>query len=707
VTGTGQGGHTATGTGGLTGGGQGGVTGGGLGGATGGGLGGVTGGGTGGVTGGGTGGVTGGATGGTPGRSCPVASPDVISDFEEGFGVMVKQGGRTGYWATYNDSADPQNQTPAKPPVAMSDQIAVEPSGACMMSAFHSSASQQTHYVGFGAQFHPNMPDTTSNVGDPYDVSQWDGITFRAKTGGGPASQPVFVEILTKETQPSTAGGTATVQAIDLYNNRGFIANVGSATYQQFYIPFGAMIPRSLPEASTCGAMTSGGPKCQAPRFVPTDALAIQFSFYGMADTPGLPRPTTVGSYNMFIDDVAFYHRSASTPDLPALPSNGGAHPITAAGNLNARCKAPMGANGLLLAQAYANWKSKFVVADSGGFKVIRPENGNDTVSEGIGYGMLIAVYMDDKPLFDGLYTYWKAHIATNGLMTWCIPAGSGSCSASGGTATDADGDAAFAMLMASKQWTGGTYAADATTLMHGVLAADMSGTYIKAGSNYSATGITNPSYFSPAWYRAFSRADTANSSAWTGLANGAFTLLNAISGSSSNGLYPAWCQNNCASPASNGASTDMIYQYDSHRIPWRMGTDYCWNGTAAAKTYVDKTSAFFSSPSHGGGGVGRLVDLYNLDGTDYTTGQARNSASIIGTSAVGAMASAGTNTAYATYLNDAYQFVLDISNRGTINDRAASEITPATKTSYSYFNGTVGMLTLLTMTGNLQDWTQ
>ena len=61
------------------------------------------------------------------------------------------------------------------------------------------------------------------------------------------------------------------------------------------------------------------------------------------------------------------------------------------------------GSNGRLLGLAYDNWKKRFVVADSGGFKVIRPENGNDTVSEGIAYGMLIAVYLDDKALFDGL----------------------------------------------------------------------------------------------------------------------------------------------------------------------------------------------------------------------------------------------------------------------------------------------------------------
>ena len=359
----------------------------------------------------------------------------------------------------------------------------------------------------------------------PYDVSKWDGITFRAKTGGGPTSQPVFVEILTKETQPTTAGGTATVQAVDLYNNRGFMATIASTTYQQFFVPFGALIPRSLPAAGSGGNACPAGSSAEVPgaEVRPGERAGIQFSWYGPMDTPGFLTPSPVGSYNVLIDDVAFYKRSAlpsGMSDLPALPSSGGAHPLTDNPTINSRCTKPTGANPRLLALAYDNWKKRFVVADSGGFKVIRPENGNDTVSEGIAYGMMIAVYLDDKPLFDGLYTYWKAHVATNGLMTWCIPAGGGSCSASGGTATDADEDAAFAMLMASKQWPSGGYAGTATTLINAVMSTDMSGSYIKAGSNYSASQITNPSYFAPAFYRVFGMEPA--------LADNSYTLLNA-----------------------------------------------------------------------------------------------------------------------------------------------------------------------------------
>ncbi len=45
-------------------------------------------------------------------------------------------------------------------------------------------------------------------------------------------------------------------------------------------------------------------------------------------DTPGFLTPSPVGSYNVLIDDVAFYKRSAlpsGMSDLPALPNTAGA----------------------------------------------------------------------------------------------------------------------------------------------------------------------------------------------------------------------------------------------------------------------------------------------------------------------------------------------------------------------------------------------
>jgi endoglucanase len=133
------------------------------------------------------------------------------------------------------------------------------------------------------------------------------------------------------------------------------------------------------------------------------------------------------------------------------------------------------------------------------------------------------------------------------------------------------------------------------------------------------------------------------------------------------------------------------VYQYDAHRIPWRIGIDYCWNGGADAKTYLGKTSGFFQSQT--AAGIAKLPDILNLDGSAGPS-PAPNSSSIIGTAAVGAMSDA----AYKTFLDDAYQSIFDQTTRGTM-----APVDTAGKTPYSYYNATVGLLTLLTMTGNFK----
>jgi endo-1,4-beta-D-glucanase Y len=364
-------------------------------------------------------------------------------------------------------------------------------------------------------------------------------------------------------------------------------------------------------------------------------------------------------------------------------------------------CKMPTGpsTDAKFLVPAYNAWKASMV----SGNKVIRPENGNDTVSEGIAYGMLIAVNMNDQTLFDSLYSYWHGNVAAGNLMTWCIPAGSGSCNASGGgSATDADEDAAFALLQADKAW-GSTGSNNYKSLAMGMISdiwtndIDSGGTNLpKGGSHYtspsgtSGLGITNPSYFAPAYYTAFKAAGDSHD--WAAVNSAVYTALGKLAGS--NGLVPAWCGSSCTVPATNGGANDMIYQYDSHRVPMRIGLDYCFNGTADAKTYVGKTTTFFATNAFAGkDGIGRIYDIYNLNGSQLT-GTPNNSASILGTAAVGAMADGSQQT----FLNDAYQGVFDLVTRSTLSTLPTS--TPQT-TPYSYYNATVGMLTLLMMTGN------
>jgi endo-1,4-beta-D-glucanase Y len=335
---------------------------------------------------------------------------------------------------------------------------------------------------------------------------------------------------------------------------------------------------------------------------------------------------------------------------------------------------------------AYTNWKAAFF----DGTKVIRPENGNDTVSEGIGYGMLIGVFMDDQPMFDTLWGYAKSHFDGKGLMTWCIPSGgSGSCSGSG-SATDGDEDMAYALLMASKQWSGGTYASDASTLISNIFKGEVNGNILEGGDGFNNANELDPSYFAPSYYRAFAAVDSGHD--WMGVLSECYSILSNAQGS--DGLVPNWV-NTSGAGISNVDSTHGIYfGYDACRIPFRIGLDVCLNGSSApaeAQNYVRLISSFYASKSTATSLAG-INDGYTTTGgvppyMTYAAGMA-----FLGPAGVGAMAAG----------NDALRDVSYLYMK--------SETTgPQMKVSgtFSYFNASWGVLTLMAMSGNFWDMTQ
>jgi endo-1,4-beta-D-glucanase Y len=632
-------------------------------------------------------------------------------------GDLVPQGGRTGWWYVFSDPSTGGTLLPAAnatgPIVtvaAPADDTKLATGDTCNKFALYSKSAGHPMYSGVGATF---IPNATSKL--PFNLTAYDGIQFDIKNVSG--NQPLYLEMLTEETQPTTLGGSLAVSAnptVAINNNRGYyltgaggtVSNTSTAlpgTMSTVYVPFSLLIPRHFPTLTTCGT-----DNCQAPAFDPTHALGFQFSAYPDMNNVG-------GVFELDVDNVSLY-----TGDNGLNPAGA----TTAAPTFNngavgfAGCKSAIPtfdngaktAAGKYLLWAYKNWKQRFVV----GGKVVRPENGNDTVSEGIGYGMLLAVYFNDQATFDSLWQYSQQNKAggTGGanLMNWCIPSGGGSCNPTGGTATDADEDMAFALFEAGKRtaWTtAATYAGLAPTVIGEVWTADIDTVALlpKGGSNYGAVSgdTTNPSYFAPAYYRTvFAANDPAGAAHnWTQVANNSISAISALATRvGSHGLLPAWCSASCTQASTNkgsGPATDMIYQYDAHRIPWRLGMDVCW-GNTAAQSYLSTIGGFFSGV-YTAGGIDSVYDLYNLNGAACTASPCtsptavNNSGSIIGTAGFGAMAAGGLGP----FTQAAWQFVLDEGNRATLDVNAT---TPAASI-YSYFNATVGLLTALSMTGN------
>jgi Glycosyl hydrolases family 8 len=364
-----------------------------------------------------------------------------------------------------------------------------------------------------------------------------------------------------------------------------------------------------------------------------------------------------------------------------------------------ASCTYPSAANADDASRAYQAWKSELVTSDGAGghLRVQRPNSPgaepNSTVSEGIGYGMILAVAFDDQHVFDELWKYSQLWLDSNGLMNWYINAAGTSVSGSGG-ATDGDEDMAWALVMADRQWGGKgsldkAYLDYAKTQINAIWQSEIdhgNSDFLLAGDTWGGTLDFNASYFAPNEYRVFGDV-TNDATDWGHVIDTGYTLLakslNTASGNANNGLVPAWCDTSGApkSPP-NGSATN--YQYDSARIPFRIGLDYCWHGEARAKAYLPKVTQFFA-----GIGASSIVDGYDLDGTPHpdpdSDPNGPQSAVFVGSAAVGAMHDA----TFQSFENDAYALVAT----GQLLSRSR------------YYNLSWTALTLAMLTGNLAEY--
>jgi len=342
-------------------------------------------------------------------------------------------------------------------------------------------------------------------------------------------------------------------------------------------------------------------------------------------------------------------------------------------------CVLPEAIDNARVLQAYDKWKEELVTGyGAAGFRrVTRPDtpDGIDfsTVSEGIAYGMLLAVYFDDQALFDDLWQYARVWADDGGLMNWYVdPHGQTACPerSSCGAATDADEDMAFALVMADRQWGGRgsldrPYAEHALEQIGRVREQEVMGqsdplldglplTVLKPGNRWGGYLHLNISYFAPAFYRVFAEVDAEHADEWQALVDGCYTVIertiNAENGNLDTGLMPAWSRGN-GTLATDGSATH--HQYDSARIPFRIGQDYCWYGEPRAKEYLDKVSEFFVNE-----GAAGIYDGYDLDGTshpdEHASGRPSQSAVFVGSAAVGAM----TDPGHAGFVQEAYDRV-------------------------------------------------
>ncbi len=279
---------------------------------------------------------------------------------------------------------------------------------------------------------------------------------------------------------------------------------------------------------------------------------------------------------------------------------------------------------------AYNKWKNSYLKTCNGMYRVCGDDT-TITISEGMGYGMLLSAYFGEKGVFDSLFAFYKNKRTSTAynLMAWRVTCGG---IIDPGSATDGDLDVTFALIIAHYQW-GEDYLIEADSIIsilkeHYFVSCG-SGIYtMKPGGRWGGCGLTDISYYTPAYFKVF--AEETNDPFWDIVADDAYTILN-NGADATTGLVPDW-QSYDGVPGGDPPSRRDYYRYDACRVPWRMALDYIWNGDVDAQAACDKISDFAYSI-----GPANIVDGYELDGTPHDSAQYNNS-SFVGGFAVGSM---------------------------------------------------------------------
>ena len=310
--------------------------------------------------------------------------------------------------------------------------------------------------------------------------------------------------------------------------------------------------------------------------------------------------------------------------------------------------------------EAYNEFKTNFIV-DCGTDKArVKFDTPSETVSEGIAYTMLLAAYAADQITFNKLWAYYKFHSNANGVMHWKI-SGCNSVVGQNG-ATDAELDAAMALIVANHQWgsVGQThnYKTDAIALIKAIRSHEVNfndKTFENGDAWGNNSGCRNPSYQAPAYAKVFAKFLEENGEgshvAWAPIATATKNLLIANSNNTSSGLASNWSKvNGQPDGACQGSGTGAFsFGYDACRAPWRQGTDFIWFGTASGmQTIIDTQIDFWISK--GGPTFVKGGNSFSQSGT----GGGDHNGAFIGM--IGAQSLAATNTAsHRNFLNQIY----------------------------------------------------
>lgn len=277
----------------------------------------------------------------------------------------------------------------------------------------------------------------------------------------------------------------------------------------------------------------------------------------------------------------------------------------------------------------YGPDKVYFEVGDSMAY--ISDIKNHDVRTEGMSYGLMIAVQFDRKDIFDRLWRWSKKYMQhqeglLKGYFAW-------SCQTDGtrnaqGPASDGELYYVTSLIFASNRWgnsTGINYLAEAQNILNCSMQKigmervapliNLKHQLITFTPDPFGGRFTDPSYHIPAFYEVWARwAEDGRSEFWRVCARKSREYLHK-SIHPVTGLNPDYNNYDGTLLGSKRVIGDA-FRFDSWRVPMNIALDYSW-ACADRKwqqEYGNKIQNFFYSQ-----GIDSFVDQYNVDGTTVT----------------------------------------------------------------------------------------
>jgi oligosaccharide reducing-end xylanase len=328
----------------------------------------------------------------------------------------------------------------------------------------------------------------------------------------------------------------------------------------------------------------------------------------------------------------------------------------------------------------------------------------NDVRSEGMSYGMMIAVQMDKKAEFDALWNWAKTYMYHDspdhpgyGFFSWSVK--------TNGTANDEmpapDGEEYFAMSLyfASGRWGNGTgiynYKAEADRLVNDMKnRVAISGQTVKGmrtgGNLFDAEHkmvlfvpvaeyccFTDPSYHLPGFYELWSMwGPPSDRQFWASAAEASREFFQRVTNPVT-GLSPEYANFDGSPYSSSWNKQSANFQFDAWRTAMNWSMDWAWWGKDARQRQLsDRLQAFFESK-----GISTYGNRFTLEGEQLSSDHSP------GLAAMNAVASLA-----ATHPR-AQKFVEELWN------------TPVPSGESRYYDGMLYLLGMLHSSGKFRIW--